>query len=462
MSLTSEPSVIASSRLAAALHGKVVLESHSGYDAARQAWNLTIAQRPAAVVAPESAQDVAAAVLFARERGQRVAPQGTGHGAWPMGSLADSVLLRTDRMRAIEIDPVAQVARVGAGALWRDVVRAAAEHGLAAVAGAPDVGVTGYTLGGGLSFLSRKYGLSCNRVTSVELVTADGRWQRIDAEHQPELFWAVRGGGGNFGVVTAIELSLFPLTEVYAGILWYPIERASEVLHCWRELTSSELPDELTTVGRFLKFPPIPEVPEPVRGQSFVVVEAFHAGDPRVADELLAGLRGLGPVMDTVASIPMPELGHVHMDPEQPTPVYGDGMMLADLTAETVDAFIAAAGADAGFPLLSVELRHLEGEIGRRRAQAGVLSRIDARYAMYAVTMTPGPELQVAAEHAIGSVRESLAPWANSQNYLNFSESRDELETFWPPEDFERLRAVRSAVDPDGVIRANHAIPVGR
>jgi hypothetical protein len=256
--------------------------------------------------------------------------------------------------------------------------------------------------------------------------------------------------------------SAWPATP-WAGILWYPIERASEVLHGWRELTSSELPDELTTVGRFLKVPPIPDVPGPVRGQSFVVIEAFHADEPQIADDLLAGLRGLGPVMDTVASIPIPELGHVHMDPEQPTPVYGDGMMLADLTAETVDAVIAAAGADSGFPLLSVELRHLGGEIGRRRRHAGALARIDARYAMYAVTMTPGPELQVAAEHAVGSVRRSLAPWASSQNYLNFSESRHELETFWSAEeDFERLCAVRSAVDPEGVIRANHAIPVGR
>ena len=232
------------------------------------------------------------------------------------------------------------------------------------------------------------------------------------------------------------------------------------MLDSWRELVDAGLPDELTTVGRILKFPPIPEIPEEVRGESFVVVEAFHAGDPRVADELLSGLRGLGPVRDTVATMPVSELGAVHMDPDQPTPVHGDGMMLADVTPDTVRALVAAAGADSGFPLLSVELRHLEGAIGRRAPGAGALPSIDARYAMYAVTVTPGRELLVAAEHAVGLVKRALAPWGASQNYLNFSESADELTTFWPAADFERLCAVKAAVDPEGVIRANHRLPV--
>jgi FAD/FMN-containing dehydrogenase len=256
MSLTADPFTAQSNHLAGALHGKILPASHAGYDDARRAWNLSIDQRPSAVVQPTSAQDVAAAILFARQHGQRIAPQATGHGAWPIGPMRDTMLLRTDRMNTVQVDPVTRTARLEPGAVWRDVVRAAAEHGLAAVAGAPDVGVAGYALGGGLSFLSRQYGLACNTIIAVELVTADGRWQRVDADHDSELFWAVRGGGGNFGVVTAFEIALFELTEVNAGIVWFEIDCAPEVLGAFAQLTRSGLPDELTLVGRLLKFTP--------------------------------------------------------------------------------------------------------------------------------------------------------------------------------------------------------------
>jgi FAD binding domain-containing protein len=235
---------------------------------------------------------VAAAVGWAAGHGLRVAAQGTGHGAAPLGPLADTLLLRTGRMRGIRIDPQARVARVEAGVVWLDVVHAAARHGLAALAGSsPDVGVAGYTLGGGMSFLGRRYGLAASNVLAIEMVTADGRLVRADHEHEPDLFWALRGGRGSFGVVTALEFRLFPLTHAYAGVLWYPIEHGFDVLHTWGELTRSGPPDELTTVGRFLNLPPIPEIPEQIRGKSFVIVEAYHTGDPAQADELLAPLR---------------------------------------------------------------------------------------------------------------------------------------------------------------------------
>ncbi len=157
------------------------------------------------------------AILFAAQHGQRIAAQGTGHNADPLGSLEDTILLKAERMRDIEIDPRNRMARVAAGALWLEVVEAAAEHGLAALAGSsPDVGVVGYTLGGGMSFLGRRYGLAANHVKAIELVTADGLLLRVDGENEPDLFWALRGGGGSFGVVTSIELELFPITHAYA------------------------------------------------------------------------------------------------------------------------------------------------------------------------------------------------------------------------------------------------------
>ena len=205
-------------------------------------------------------------------------------------------------------------------------------------------------------------------------MTADGRLVRADHEHEPDLFWALRGGGGSFGVVTALEFRLFPLTQAYAGVLWYPIERGSEVLHAWAELTRSGPPDELTTVGRFLNFPPIPQIPEPVRGKSFVIVEAYHVGDPAQADELLAPLRALGPVNDTITTVPVPALSHLHMDPEQPVPGAGDGLMIDGCPARRSTPSSGPPAPGAAFPLLSVELRHLGGELARARPGNGALA----------------------------------------------------------------------------------------
>ena len=451
-------------RAAPTLEGKIVTAEHARFDEARRAWNLTIDQRPSAVVFPESAGDVAAAVLFAREHGQRIAAQGTGHNAGPLGSLKDTILLKTERMPGVHIDPEARVARVEAGAVWLEVVEGAAKHGLAALAGtAPDVGVVGYTLGGGLSFLGRKHGLCANAVRAIEVVTADGRLVRCDRETEPDLFWALRGGGGSFGVVTAIELELFAIEHAYAGVLFYPIERGSEVLHAWRELTHDDLvPDELTTLGRFLRLPPIPEVPEELRGKSFVIVEACHVGDRAQADELLAPLRALGPVKDTIQTVPIPALGRLHMDPDHPVPGFGDGLMIAELPEAAVDAFVEVAGEAAPFPLATVELRHLGGALARPMPSHGALSSIDARYSLFAGGMVPAPELEAAVRAQVHAVKAALAPWAASQMYLNFADTQREAASFWPEHAYRRLRRIKAAVDPGDLIRANHPIPAAR
>ncbi len=450
-------------RPASSLEGKIVTPEHARFDEARRAWNLAIDQQPAAVVFPESAEDVAAAVLFARQHGQQIAAQGTGHNAGPLGSLADTILLKTERMRGVHIDPNAWLARVEAGALWLEVVEAAAQHGLAALAGSsPDVGVVGYTLGGGLSFLGRKHGLCANTVRAVELVTADGRLVRADRDNEPDLFWALRGGGGSFGVVTALELQLFPIEHAYAGVLWYPIERGSEVLHAWRELTQSDLvPDELTTVGRFLRLPPIPEIPEEVRGKSFVIVEAYHVGEPAQADELLAPLRALGPVNDTIGTVPMPALSHLHMDPEHPVSGFGDGLMVADLPAQALDAFVDVAGQDAEYPLLTVELRQLGGALRRPDPAHGALSSIEAGYSMFAAGMALAPDDEARVRAQVQAVHAALAPWSASHMYSNFADTRRDPAAFWPEHAYKRLRRIKAAVDPGDLIRSNHPIPAG-
>jgi hypothetical protein len=439
------------------LDGDVVAPGDDDWDEARQAWNLAIDQRPAAVAIPESAEDVAAVVAFARAEGLRVAPQGTGHNASALGGdLYDTILLKTHRMRGVTIDPENRIARAEAGVIWIEVVEAAAKHGLAALAGSsPDVGVVGYTLGGGLSWLARKHGIGANQVTAIEVVTASGDIVRTDWANEPDLFWALRGGGGAFAIVTAIEFNLFPIEQIYAGILWYPVDRAAEVLKVWRAWTD-DLPDEMTSVGRILQFPPIPDIPEPVRGQSFVVVQAIWLGEQDEADRLLQPLRDLGPVMDTVDWMPIESLSRLHMDPEGPTPGIGDGGMLDDVDGHLIDLFVEAV---VGQPILSAEIRHLGGAVGRRDSRHGAVDAFEAPYLMFAVGIAPTPEFGQMVAEAVAALRGMLAPWESEHTYMNFAEHRRKANTLFSSASYHRLRQIKAIVDPTDLIRSNHPVP---
>ncbi len=431
-----------------------------GWDEARRAWNLAVDQRPAAIARPASARDVAAAVTFARRHGLRVAAQGTGHNAAPLSPLDDTVLIKTEGMRRVTIDPRRMTARAEAGAVWQDVTDAAARQGLAALAGSsPNVGVTGFTIGGGMSWLSRAYGLSASNTEAFEVVTADGRLQRADAGHETGLFWALRGGGGSFGVVTAVELRLFPVTEVCAGLLWWPIGAAPDVLQAWRELTQSGLPDELTTTARLMRFPAVPQIPEPVRGGSFVTIDVFHLGTEAEASEILAPLRALRPVTDTVRPTPARDLGQVHLDPPQRTPAAGDGMLLDTLPAAAVDDLVRLAGPGVDTPLAVVELRQLGGQMRRARPGSGALAAIDADYALFCGGVVTGPKAAAAISRDVYAIQAAMAPWAARQMYLNFAGTRRDPASFWTPQAYTRLRQIKAAVDPEDRIRSNQPIP---
>src|SRR5262245_54822874 len=397
--------------LRAAVTGEVFVPGEDRYDQARQAWNLAVDERPAAVVVAESAADVLHAVRFARSHGMRIAPQGTGHGAAPLEPLEGAMLLRTSRMRSVRINPDARAARAEAGAQWQDVTVPAGEAGLAVLAGtSPNVGVTGYVLGGGIGWLARRYGLAANSVTAAQIVTPDGNLVRADAGHEPDLFWAVRGGGGSVGVVTALEMRLYPVRELYAGALFFPIQRAREVLLAWRAWTGT-VPDEVTSLGRILRLPPLPEVPEPLRGRAFALVEAACLGDARTGSELLGALRWLGPELDTFAMIPPPALARLHMDPDQPVPNQGDGAFLSDFPDAAIDALVALAGPDADTPLLSVEVRHLGGALARPAPGGGAQPSVGAGYAIFAGGITPTAELAGPVRAHAQAIKDALAPW---------------------------------------------------
>ena len=370
------------------------------------------------------------------------------------------MLIKTDAMRQVSVDPGRMTARAEAGALWQDVTDAAARHGLAGLAGSsPDVGVVGYTLGGGISWLGRAYGLSANNVEAFEVVTADGRLRRADATRESDLFWALRGGGGSFGVVTAAELRLFPVAKVCAGLLWWPIDAAPAVLQAWRDLTASGLPDEFTTSARLMRFPAAPEIPEPVRGGSFVVIDAIHLGSKAEADEILAPLRALRPDTDTVGLIPARELGHLHMDPEGPVPGATDGLLLDSLPTAAIDGIVRLAGPGTNTPLAGVELRHLGGELHWARPGSGALAAIDAGYALVCGGLVTGPEAATAVTRSVRAIQAAMAPWAARQMYLNFAETSRDPASFWAPQAYTRLRQIKAAVDPEDRIQSNHPIP---
>jgi FAD binding domain/Berberine and berberine like len=429
------------------------------WDEARGAWNLSVDQHPAAVALPESADDVAAVVEAARDQGLRVAPQGTGHGAPARGSLEDSILLKTERMRGVTIDPEARRARAEAGAQWRDLTPPAAEQGLAALSGsAGDVGIVGYSVGGGVGWMVRKLGLAANSIVSAQVVTAEGGPLTADRDSEPDLFWALRGGGGSFGAVTALEIELLPIRELYAGVLYWPQERAAEVLSAWREWTNG-VPDELTSLGRLLNVPPFPEIPEPIRGRSFVVVEAAFLGDEAAGAELVAPLRELGPELDTFTVMPPPQLATLHNDPPEPVPGSGDGGLLDDLPNGAVEALVECAGPASGTPLLSVEIRHLGGAAGRPDPEGGALDHIPAQFSTYAVGIAATPDMKAAVQEAAGRVREAFAEGASSANFLNFADQPGaDTATMFTPEAYKRLGEVKQAYDPDDVFQANHPI----
>lgn len=437
------------------------LPGEPGYDAARTAWNLAADLRPAAVALPRGVDEVVAVVRAAAAAGLRVAPQSTGHGANPLAErhLDDVVLLRLTGLTGVTVDPAARTARVAGGTQWQDVVAAATPHGLTALHGsAPDVGVIGYLLGGGLSFYARAHGVAANAVRAAEVVLHDGTLVRASAAEHTDLFWAIRGGGGNLGVVVAVEIDLLPYADVVGGMLLWDRARATEVVHTWNEWTRTA-PESATTALRVMSFPPLPELPPFLAGRDVVIIDGAVLADDDTAAAILAPLRALRPEIDTFARIPAADLLAVHMDPPAPTPCVGDHSVLGPLDTAGADAFLARVGDGTAHGLMFAELRHLGGAIARPPADdGGAFSHVQGEFALLCVAVAPTPQAAVAGRAAAFRVVRALSAWSRPALVPTFAENRVDSGRLYDGEDWARLCRIRDALAPGAMFLANHAL----
>jgi FAD binding domain len=452
--VTGEQATAARDALSRDFPDAITVPGDSEWDASRYSFNLVIDQQPEAVAHPSSAEETAAIVRAAREHDLRLHVQGSSHNPAPVGSLAGYLLVRFDRMKDVTIDADAQTARVEAGARWWDVVPQASELGLSALHGSsPEINVAGYSLGGGVGWQARQKGFQANSITAIEVVTAAGDQLRVDKDNEPDLFWALRGGSGNFALVTALEFRLYPVDGFFAGNLFFGFERGSEVLHAWKEWTGTA-PEEATTTARLLQFPPLEEVPEIVRGKSYAVLNGAFLGSEEEGAELFKPLRDLGPEMDGMGMVPPAGLSEMHMDPVDPLPYLTAHSLIDDLTESAIDE---AAELATSLPIPIMELRHLGGAVSRAPEGCGAIGFLPGEYMTFAVipVFDPGTVPQIEA----GLAKFEGAFAANDVGrYLNFTEVETDLSTMFPPETLDRLGQVKQAYDPDHAIRGNHAV----
>jgi FAD/FMN-containing dehydrogenase len=448
--------------LANAVAGPVLLCGDDGYAAECAVHNLHHPQEPAVAVGATSASDVQAAIHFARRNGMPVAVRSSGHQMVQPGSGA--VLITTNRMDDITIDSTTRTARVGAGARWQPVIDVAAEPDLAPLSGsAPAVGVVGYTLGGGLSpLLGRRLGYAADHVVAIEIVTADGELRRVTAQSETDLFWALRGGKGNFGVVTALEFTLFPVTRYYGGGLYFSGHHLADVLHAWHGWVT-EVPEEMTSSVAIQRLPADPALPEPLRGSFVVNVRIGFLGPAGEAEQLIAPLRAIGPtVLDTIAETPYAAMASLHADPVAPMPYYDRTTSLRELTPATVDTLVDLLGASSGCRLASVEIRALGGGFDRPPAAPDAIATRGVPYVVFGFGVGDIEQADL-LRGQLAALVDGLAPWAAERLVINFlspdeGTSPAQMRSIYGEEIYERLTTVKAAYDPTNMFRLNHNV----
>ncbi|MFF8310769.1 FAD-binding oxidoreductase [Streptomyces lydicus] len=454
-----DPAALAA--LAREVRGPVLLPGGDGYHAECAGFQLAHPHRPAVVVGARCADDVAAAVRFARGRGLPVAVQATGHGR--SAATDGGLLISTRRMSGVRVDAAARTARVGAGVVWGQVVEAAAPHGLAPLNGSsPGVGVVAYTLGGGVGVLARTYGFAADHVRSVDLVTADGRQRQVTAARDPELFGALLGGGHGLGVVTAMEFALMPVARLYGGQLVFGGELVDEVLAAYLRWTR-DVPDTLTSSVALIAYPDLPQLPEALRGRYLAQVRIAYTGSAEEGEKLVAPLRAVGPrVSDDLREMPWAASHTIHRDPSEPHAYDGDNALLGGVDAAALRRVAALTGPAA--PVMCVvQLNHLGGALAARDTAATAVGHRDARYALRLLSPLPAdaPDARRATVRALhAEALAAVAPWrlGRSVNFLfgghgQRPDAAEVARSVHGAGQHRRLAGLKAVHDPENVFR---------
>jgi FAD/FMN-containing dehydrogenase len=437
----------------------VLTPGDAGYDDERAGFQTGARHRPAVIVGATGAADVRAAVAFAADRELPVAVQSAGHGVAVRDS-GGGMLITTGRMTGVRVDAGTRTAWIEAGTRWDRVIEAAAQHGLAPLSGSfPGVGAVAYTLGGGLGLLSRRYGYAADHVRSIDVVTADGQVRHVTAEAEPDLFWALRGGRDNFGVVTGLEVALVPVTRLYGGGLFFDGSRAVDVLDGYRQWTET-VPDEMSTSVGLIPFPDVPAVPEPLRGRHVLHVRIAYTGPAADGERLVEPLRAIGPrLIDKLDDMPYTAGGSIYNEPAQPHAYSGTNAFLAGFDATAAGTVWDLAGPAAPVPCV-VELRHLGGALAAPPEVPNAVGHRDARYLLRVLSpLDPDPT----ATHE--RLLAALKPWSTGGRCLNFlygKKTPDQVRDAYEPADHRRLTRLKAAYDPADLFRLGDHIPPAR
>jgi len=438
--------------LRSAISGSFFLPSDEGFSAAAAGFNLAIVHAPDAVVVASSAEDVAAAVSFARANDAVLHVQSTGHGA--EAPIVGGILVVTSRLDSVAVDGAARLATLGSGARWGAVVAAAADAGLAPVSGsAANVGVAGLITGGGLGPLARSHGFASDYARAFTVVTGTGQIVHASIDENADLFWALRGGKVGLGIITELQVELVELDELYAGSLIFAEEHIEQVVRAWVDWTATA-PESVTTSIALARFPDLDFMPPPLRGRTVLIVRLAFPGDAEQGEQFAAPLRAAAPIyLDGLGVLAARDIAQIHNDPTEPGVGWASGALLASLDQDAVTAWLGVFGAGKQVPALMSEFRHLGGATRIDVAEGSAVGGRPAAFT-FSIIGAPNPALFAGPVPALADAAyAALGPWLSAETNINFAGVARPGQTGapWSPETGARLAKVREAYDPDGV-----------
>lgn len=441
------------------LQGELLTAGHPTYDEARRTVSIKVNRFPLAIVRAANVHDVAAAVEFARSHELPLAVRSGGHSVAQLSVIDDALVIDLSQMKRIEIDPATRMARVEPGATSGDLAGPAHAHGLALTTGdTHSVGIGGLTTGGGIGFLVRKYGLTIDHLLSAQVVTADGEILTASATEHPDLFWAIRGGGGNMGVVTEFTYRLAPVSHILGGLLVLPATR--EVLRGYLDY-SIVAPDELTTLTDVMVAPELPFIPAEWVGKPVLMVLVAWSGGPDDGERALAPLRALdAPIADLVSWMPYPAIYEFTAHLAEPHGASIRMMFADELSDDALDAMIAAAEAGPS-PFNLIHLRGLGGAFSRIPDDATAFAHRDRRYFVAVIAVWHDADEEPTVHEAWTTTTWDTLRTEGSGVYVNFLEKEgpDRVHEAYPGRTFDRLAAIKREYDPENLFRFNQNVP---